>query len=269
MSQDYDHTLKENIHEIFPALCKKHLGIEIAKTEDIKDKIQATIEREADFLQKVTTTQGNTLIVQLEFQTTDDPNMIHRMHFYWVLLKQKYKHEIIQYVIYIGKHPPKMATQLLPEESYQGFNLLDIATLDHTQSLRSNIPEEVIMAALSNVGSEDIEEVLRQIISRLQKLSKSEKTFNRYLRQLFIFARLRNFSHIIKTLLQNMAITYNIKEDAFYQEGLEKGMEKGLEQGKKEMVMQLIKDGTLTIKKIAEITGMTTQQIKSIEKAMK
>jgi predicted transposase/invertase (TIGR01784 family) len=125
------------------------------------------------------------------------------------------------------------------------------------------------MAALSNVGSEDIEEVLRQIISRLQKLSKSEKTFNRYLRQLFIFARLRNFSHIIKTLLQNMAITYNIKEDAFYQEGLEKGMEKGLEQGKKEMVMQLIKDGTLTIKKIAEITGMTTQQIKSIEKAMK
>lgn len=62
-----------------------------------------------------------------------------------------------------------------------------------------------------------------------------------------------------------MAITYNIKEDAFYQEGLEKG----LEQGKKEMVMQLIKDGTLTIKKIAEITGMTTQQIKSIEKTMK
>lgn len=276
MSRDYDHTFKQNIHEIFPALCKKHLGIDLAGSVDIKDKLNVTLERETDFLQIVTTTQGDEFIVHLEFQVADDQQMIHRMHFYWGLLRQKFKLPVKQYVIFIGRTVPTMRTVLPPDEMYKGFELLDVATWDYSKSLSSKVPEEIILAALGNVEEKDMEGVLRQIILSLQKLTTSDKAFNKYLRQLFVLARLRSFTYTIKKILREMGVIYNVKEDAFYQEGveegikkgiekgLEEGIEKGLEKGKKAMIIQLLKDGDFTIKKIAKISGMTIKQIQEI-----
>ena len=51
---DYDKVIKENIEAILLALGKKLLGFEIKNPTDLTEKLQTTIEREPDFLKKVT-----------------------------------------------------------------------------------------------------------------------------------------------------------------------------------------------------------------------
>ncbi|HAS39149.1 MAG TPA: hypothetical protein DCS93_01660 [Microscillaceae bacterium] len=259
----YDHILKANIHEIFPDLCRIQLGIAYAKGEDIKDKLQATVEREADFLQKVTTANGEQLIVHLEFQATDDATMIDRMHFYWMLLQQKYKMEIRQYVLYIGNGTPKMTTILPPEKQYKGFQLLNLGVLDYQPLLNSNNPEEVVWAVLYKMDPSEVPIALEAIIARLYKLTTPKATFYKYLRQVMSFGRLRNFSHIIQEILENMDIVYNVKEDAFYQQGEAKGEAKGRLAEKKAQALKM-KQKNYPIEEIVDITGLTREQIEQL-----
>ena len=100
MSKLFDKILKENIAAVFPSLSKKLLGIEVASSEELKDKLQRTTEREADFLRKVITTNNEALIVHLEFQTNDDQQIIERMRVYHALISQRYQLPVKQYVVY-------------------------------------------------------------------------------------------------------------------------------------------------------------------------
>jgi hypothetical protein len=55
-----------------------------------------------------------------------------------------------------------------------------------------------------------------------------------------------------------MGLLYDITKDYLYQEGLEKGskrLEKGLEKGKHEVVVNMLRKGTLSPEQIAEFTG--------------
>ena len=71
--------------------------------DEVKDKIQTTIEREPDFLKRIIDQDGKEspegilqrspwdlwCILQLEFQTTNDPKMIYRMVEYRGILLQR------------------------------------------------------------------------------------------------------------------------------------------------------------------------------------
>ena len=171
MSNLFDRILKENIAALFPDLSKKLLGIEVVYSEELKDKLQCTNEREADFLRKVITKEGEELIIHLEFQASDDVTMLERMQLYHVLVKQKYRLPVRQYVIYIANTPSKMRTQLIPEEIYKGFELVDMQQITYQSLLDSNVLEEVVLAILGDFEQENQEEVLQKILSRLEKLS--------------------------------------------------------------------------------------------------
>ena len=255
MANDYDKILKENIEAIFPSLSKNYLGIEIAQSEPLKDKLQDTLEREADFLQKVTTTQGEQLIVHLEFQSTDDASMIKRMKLYEALLDRKYDLPIKQFVIYLGRKTPQMRTQVESSKIYKGFQLINLQTLDYEPLLNSKIPEEVILAILSNFESREAGQLLTQIIERLTKLIDNPATLQKYTYHLVTLARLRNLTQVTKQTLNNMAITYDIKKDAFYQEGIKQNM--------REIVSNMKKAGFST-EDIIKATGLTKEQIDKI-----
>ena len=85
----FDNILKENIEAVFLPLVEKMLGISIKETIELKDKIQRTIQREMDFLKIVIDHEGRKFILHLEFQTTNDPNMIYRMAEYRAILLQR------------------------------------------------------------------------------------------------------------------------------------------------------------------------------------
>jgi predicted transposase/invertase (TIGR01784 family) len=66
---------------------------------------------------------------------------------------------------------------------------------------------------------------------------------------------------------------YDITKDYLYKEGLEKGkqegLEKGLEKGKHEVVVNMLRKGTLSPEQIAEFTGVVVEEVKKIAKELK
>jgi predicted transposase YdaD len=263
--------------------------------------LQTTLEREADFLRKITTPQGEELIIQLEFQTTDEQGMAERMQLYFAMLRQKYRLPIRQFVIYVGNKPPKMRTQLEPEEVFQGFALLNLGQIDYKQWVASNIPEEVLLAVLGDFQEKGALQVLKQIISKLIKLIDDTGTLQKYIRQLVIFARYRNLIIETEQTLKSMGITYDIEKDTFFQRGVERGRKEGKLEGRKEgklegrregklegrkegkvegrkegitegktqVVLGLLKSGKMTVQEIASLAGMSVDEVQKIAKQTK
>jgi predicted transposase YdaD len=62
-----------------------------------------------------------------------------------------------------------------------------------------------------------------------------------------------------------MGLLYDITKDYLYQEGLEKGVEKG----KHEVIVTMLKDGTLPVEKIAALTGVALGEVRQIAKELK
>ena len=60
-------------------LIRNILGITAISSEEIPDDIQHTKERKPDVLKKITDIQGNTYILQIEFQVADEPKMVYGM----------------------------------------------------------------------------------------------------------------------------------------------------------------------------------------------
>ena len=265
MANDYDRLIKENILAIFPNLCKQHLNIEVAKTEQLKEHFPKTLERIPDFVQKVTTTQGEQVVVHLEFQSQDDPKMLVRMQTYHNLIseylqKQKMRVPIAQFVIYLGQAPSQMETKLPPKQVFTGYSLIELRNFDPETLLQANNPEEVILTILSNFGQEDAPKMLIQIIERLQKLIGSSAALEKYTYQLLILARLRNLTLITEQTLKDMPITYDIKEDPLYQAGRQEGKQEGIF----ETALNMKKEG-VPVEQISKYTGLTKAQIDQLE----
>ncbi len=260
MANDYDRLIKENITAIFPSLCRQHLNIEIAKAEQLKEHFPKTLERIPDFVQKMTTTQGEQIVVHLEFQSQDDPKMLVRMQTYHNLIseylqKQKMRVPIAQFVIYLGQAPSKMETELPPEQVFTGYSLIELRNFKPQTLLQANNPEEVILTILSNFIPEDAPKVLIQIIQRLQKLIDTPATLEKYTYQLLTLARLRNLTLVTEKTLKDMPITYDIKKDPLYQEGRQ--------EEKNQIVLNMKKNGFST-EDIIKVTGLTQEQIDKI-----
>ena len=150
MPNQYDKILKENIATLILPLSDKYFGFKIAKTEEIKDKLQQTVEREPDFLRIVETDKQEKFILQLDFQTKDESDMLLRMQEYHALLMRKYKMPVKQYVLYFGTKQASMQTTFLPHEAYTGFTLLHWHGQPYSEILKSDVPEEVVLAILAD-----------------------------------------------------------------------------------------------------------------------
>mgnify|MGYP001093442448 CR=1 FL=1 len=268
MSNLYDRILKENIVTLLPKLSKKLLGIEIVKSEELKDKIQRTNEREADFLRKVITKTGEELIIHLEFQASDDATMLKRMQLYHALITHKYPLPIRQYVIYIANTLPKMRTQLNKEEVFTGFELIDLRHIAYQDLLESDIPEEVVLAILGDFQEENQEAVLQKILKRLDKLSDTPNTLNKYIHHLLTFARLRNLTDITEKQLETMGIVYDIEKDAFFKKGEARGFEKGKNEKTRRVVINLFKINKLSVEEIAKISELSLEEVNKIIKEL-
>jgi hypothetical protein len=92
---EYDRIMKENIEPVLLPFAQKLLGISGAKYTSIKDDLHTTIERKPDFLKKVKELgQAKNYILQIEFQSIDEKDMVYRMLEYKTLLLRKFKIEV-------------------------------------------------------------------------------------------------------------------------------------------------------------------------------
>jgi predicted transposase YdaD len=272
MAKQYDKILKENIEEIFLPLAEKYLGLKILKTEILPEKVQVTQEREVDFNKIVYTDSGEKFILHLEFQTSDDVNMIYRIAQYKAMKMYKFHLPVKSVVIYFGMEKPKMRTQLREQEVIEGFELLNLHALDAERILESDVPEEVILAILGKYPELMAGLLIKRVIVRLKELCGEEARFNKYLKQLIVLSRLRKLELETKKTIEEMPITYDITKDGLYLEGKKDGMQKGIlkgaEQERKkrniEIAETLLKKGMSAVE-VSEISTLSVEEVIKIQ----
>lgn len=274
---DFDKIIKENIETLLLTLAYKLLGIRISKTTDLPEKLQSTIEREPDFLKKVTDESGAEFILHLEFQTQDDAKMVYRMAEYKALAQRKFEMPVKQFVIYLGTAKPRMRTALSEDEMIVGFELRNIHDLPLNEVLESDVPEEIILSILTDYPAVDAENVINRILVRLKSVANTESELKRFLQQLVTLSRIRKLEVKTQEKIKAMPITYDILTDGLYLQGKHEGKKEGKEEGKKEgtemhlrtIVEALLEDSSMSIDKIALVCKTTSEYVLNVQAKLK
>ena len=260
-SSQYDKIFKENIEAVIPSIIKNLLKILVVSSEELPDDIQHTKERKPDVLKKVTDENGNTFILQIEFQVADEPEMVYRMGDYYLMLERKYNIPVEQYVIFIGTGLPKMPTKLITKRMSFEFSLIAFSTLDHHIFLNSDKPEEIILGILADFSQDKPEKAVKNIIQRIEETTEGDFALSRYFQQLRILAQLRNLDFLIDHLMLSITEFFKEERDPFYIRGEKKAQEK--------FVSYLLKEGNRTIQQIAEIAEVSIDFVKSIQEKLR
>lgn len=272
MSNEYDRIIKENIEPILPSLAEKLFGIKFLRFEDVKDKIQATLEREPDYLGKALIAGfEQEEIVQFEFQSQNETHLAPRLLVYYALEFQKFKLPIRQFVIYIGLEPLRSIETAIehPSLSFR-FDIKDIREIPYDEFLSSDKPEEVILAILGSFKQENPEMIVEEILKRLLEVTNKKRILGKYVFQLRNLSRLRKLQAITISKIINMPIVFDltqeeIEEDFFFKKGIEKGIEKKTH----DLIIALIEQAVLSLKQIAQVADVSVEYVKEVQSKIK
>ena len=269
----YDKIFKENAESIFLPLIEQSMGIKISSYKILKDKLQTTIEREMDFFYEIHSDKNDRFLLHLEFQTKNDKDMIYRMAEYHGIAFRKRKLPIKHFVINLGTEYFNQKNYLDKNELFEGFDIINIFSLNTEQLLKSQIPEVVLLAVLSNYPKEQSERILRLLIERLKQIAKSEHDFSKYLNQLLILSRLRKVEDLTIKINNDMPITIEVEKDFLYKQGIEKGIEKGIEQGIEKgihnSIKNLIKNSKFDNETIANLLSVDVSIVQLVRSKVK
>ena len=169
-----------------------------------------------------------------------------------------------------------MRTTLTIEEQITGFTLKNISDFPADTALNSDIPEEIILAILMDYKKADAEAVIKKITLKLQKATKDDTRLKSTLQHLLMLSRLRNLETVTTEKIKKMPITYDITKDGLYLEGLEKGEQKGLKEGegigieksRRQITINALKLGKLSIEDIAEMAEVDLAYVLEIKKQL-
>lgn len=214
----YDKIIKENLEVTLPVIVRDVLNLDVLMSEELPDDIQHTKERKPDALKKVTDTDGNTYVLQVEFQLEDEKEMVYRMAEYNIMLMRKYRLPIKQYVIFLKEKKPGMPTFLdTPNHKYK-YNLILIKETDYKLFIKSDSIEVKILGILANFGKESNQEVINSIIKELRTLIKGDFARSRYYKQLRILAKLRSSIKLEnEETMQSISTFFKEEDDLLYQ----------------------------------------------------
>jgi len=261
----YDKIFRENLEAALPGLIRNLLGIHAVHTEELPDDIQHTKERKPDVLKKVTDKNGKTFVLHIEFQVKDESEMVYRMAEYYIMLLRRYRLPVQQYLIYIGAGNPAMTDHIRSEQLNFKYRLISLSTVDYHLLLRSDKPEEKILAILADFGDSNPKQTIENIVTQVVASSKGDFARQRHLRQLRILAQLRNLHPQILKIMDSIASYIKKENDVLYMLGEKEGMEKG----KETVVRNLLLDTKFTIAKIAALSDVSEAFVKKVKKSLK
>ncbi|AYQ34360.1 hypothetical protein [Runella sp. SP2] len=255
-TNQYDKIFKENIEAVIPSLMKNVLGILAVSTEELPDDVQHTKERKPDVLKKVVDSEGNSFVLQIEFQVADEPEMVYRMLEYKAMLLRKYKEPVEQFVVFLGKGTPQMVTNLQTKGLNFEYNLRFLKMIDYQLFLKSSKPEEIVFAVLSNFGADNPKNAIEKIISRLEETAETDLSLKKYINQLRILAELRKLDLKIDEIMESIAKYLNEENDYF------------VVKAKRKFVENLLQKLNLTLEQIADLAGVSVDFVQSVKQKL-
>ena len=276
-ANQYDKILQENLEITLPSIIRNVLNLAIVVSEELPDNVQHTKERKPDALKKVTDMQGNTYLLHLEFQLSDEKNMVFRMADYSIMLMRTYKLPLKQYVIYMKENKPSMPTSIDTENHKFSFDLIRISEIDYRVFLNSNDPEIKMLGILANFGEIDSNEAIKSIVSSIQLTAKGldqEKIF----KQLRIYAQIRRSRQLqIINAMESVSTFFKEENDFLYlkgeavvkSKGEAIGQKKGEEKKSREVIENLIAKLALSDLEAAEIAKVDVDYVVKVRAELK
>jgi predicted transposase/invertase (TIGR01784 family) len=261
----YDKILRENIEAALPGLIRNLLNIHAVNTEELPDDIQHTKERKPDVLKKVTDKKGEIFVLHIEFQVKDEPKMVFRMAEYFIMLLWRYALPVRQYVIYIGAGNPTMTDHIRSEPMNFKYQLIALSAVDYHLLLRSDNPEEKMLAILADFGKDDPGRIIENIVNQVITTSKGDFSKHRHIRQLRILAQLRNLEPESLQIMDSIANYITKEKDILYR----LGEREGIERGKEAFVKNLLLNTNFPIAEIASLSNVTAAFVKKVKKNLK
>jgi predicted transposase YdaD len=274
MANQYDKIFKENLDPLIPHLLEVVLGIDVfgLKLETMKDKLQKTIEREADFFKRVVHEDSSRdYCIHIEIQAQDE-DMRMRMLVYYALFYQKFGIPLKQIVIYVGKEPARLVkrNKVKIEGLGHQFMVIDLRSVPKAVFLQSNKPECVMLALLANFGKDKPENVIRQILENIGQLEKSKNALLKYQQQLMVLSRLRDLTETTAKVIETMDFHFEVEKDSLFIRGMEKGQEAGIEKGidlgaeKAIKVAEMLMQGKHSLAEIIKATDVSKAFVERI-----
>jgi hypothetical protein len=184
---------------------------------------------------------------------------------YYIMLLRQYQLRVQQYVIYIGGGNPTMTDHIRSAPMNFKYRLISISAVDYQILLRSNNPEEKMLAILADFGRGDPVRVIEKIVSQVLDTSKGDFSKLRHLQQLRILAQLRKLAPESLQIMDSIANYISEENDILYRRGEIKGMEKV----KETVVKNLLLNTNFTIAKIAALSNVTEAFVKKIKKTLR
>ena len=255
-----------------PGLIRKLLYIDAEAMEELPDDIQHTKERKPDVLKKIADKNGETFVLHIEFQRTDEKEMAYRMAEYHIMLLRKYRLPVRQYVIYLGEEAPhRMSDHIDSGKMHFSYQLIPLSAIDYRILLNADNPEEKILAVLGNFERKDLQQVVGTIVKDVVSTSESEFSTLRYMKQLQIFARLRTFKKEIITTMESLMslLMENTVEDFLYKVGHKKGEEAAMKKGRSEFVKSLLLNTRFGVRKIASLANVSEDFVRDVKKSLR
>ncbi len=160
---------------------------------------------------------------------------------------------------------PDMAVHIVSEQMNFKYRLITLSAVDYHLLLRSDKPEEKMLAILANFGDSNPKQTIENIVNQIVASSKSDFSKQRHIRQLRILAQLRNLHPESLKIMDSIASYIKKENDILYRLGEKEGMEKG----KETFVKNLLLNTDFTIAKIAGLTDATEAFVKKVKKTLK
>ena len=215
-ANQYDKIFRENMEAALPGIIERLLGLDIIYSEEIPDDLQQTKERKPDLLKKVTDSSGKIFILHIEYQVKNENEMVYRMAEYLVMLLRKYRLPVKQIVLFMGAGKARMQTEINENNFKFNYRLITLSAIDYQIFLKSDKPEEKILAILANFVNDGEDLALLNILKGVQAGTKGDFAENRYFEQLRILAQLRQLDFKFAKAMESITKFFKEENDPFF-----------------------------------------------------
>ena len=219
---EYDIALKSVIRRLTGDTLKAITGFPIQRWHNVELPEVRTLR--VDMVGE--TAEGD--LVQIELQSTNDPDMPLRMAEYALAIFRSFGRFPRQIVLYVGRAPLSLRESLEGESLTFRFRAIDIRDLDGTPLLASNIPEENVIAILMRLS--DQRAVVRAILRRIAGYEPGQRELA--LREFIILAGLRQLRAIIEEETKAMPILEDIMDHDILGPPIRRALEQGQAEGR-------------------------------------
>jgi hypothetical protein len=240
MANHYDLIIKEIMDAVYMALSKKFIDDKFHKAEELSTDIQRTREKKTDFLRKIMYSDpANNFILHTEAQSKDDSKMIFRMMEYHAMLVRKYKMRVVQLVFYFGKGKSKMKNSYNDGRNTFSFELISIQEFSYKTFLKSDKPEELMLAILADFEDKTKEEIAELIFSKAKVIINETNEMGKFVNQLEVLSKLRNLDGFIQNFILNtMALKLKLEDTFTFKQGRTQGKLEGILEGLKKGILE-------------------------------